>query len=533
MPAISSNNITSPPEAVRLEATVIALLTVGAFLLRLIGYDSESLWSDEIITLRAIAAPVVAMMRERIGSGQLPLFFLLMKAVRGLADDNRLLLLLPNMLASTLAVPLTWAAARQLPGLTGRGRLFAAALVASSPMIVCHAQELRMYPLALLGCSAVFYFYLKSLVSLKAAPGLAVAGLLFGLTHPAAPLYLMALFLMWPLVLRRLGWRALPQLAAFAFAGLPLLAFGVYAAGLPSVKVLAASEFPFPLHGLLHWLIFSGPSYTAGSTLVLTPGIAPGAYIFPETIFGLLLLLYLSVRAIFSRAAWPDRLPEYSLLLLLTFSLILSRRLPILTQPKYLMYGYIPLYIIAARGLSGIKRATAANILALLLIAANLSVLARRLETTDLPQWREAAQTIERQSAADEIVFHGGAVFINVPFAYYYRRPNYADWRTHEKLLVNSLNRHNLAVVQKEIRREISTKSGAWFIEGQEGTTEIDAPTNNPFDSFVKNFHQQVENADNDLQRYMESLFDEQVTTTYQMITVTHYSAAASRPVEP
>jgi mannosyltransferase len=514
------------------ELMFVAILTVAAFLLRLIGYDSESLWSDEIITLRAIAAPCNEMIRERLGSGQLPLYFLLIKAIRALAGENRLLLLLPNMLASTLAVTLTWAAARQLPGLNARGRLLATALVASSPMIVCHAQELRMYPLALLGCSAVLYFYLKSLTSLRAALGLAISSLLFGLTHPAAPLFLMALFLTWPFVLRRLGWRALPQLAAFAFAGFPLLALGLHASGLPGLQMMAAGQYPFPVHGLIHWLIFSGPSYSAGSTLVLTPGITPASYFFPETVFGLLLLFILVARGFFKRTRWPDRLPDIGIILLLILSLFLAKSLPIWTQPKYLMYSYIPFYIIAGRGFSSIERRTVTIMIGTALIVANLFVLTRRLETTDLPQWRETAQLIEQESTTEELVFHGGAVFINVPFAYYYQRNNYANWRTHEKILRNAVHDQKTRTALEDIKREIATKTGAWFIDGHEGTAESEAPVNNPFGSFVKSFHQRVENTDNDLQQYMSSLFSEQVTTTLQMITITHYFTPASQPVE-
>jgi len=136
-----------PRQLVPHGALVLALLAL-ALLLRLWGLGAESLWFDEIESVRLSDGPIADVLKDPADSVHPPLYFLILHAWRSLAGDTDASLRWPSLLASLAGLGALYLLARDLAG--REAALIAILLGAVNPLDVYYAQEARMYAQATL-----------------------------------------------------------------------------------------------------------------------------------------------------------------------------------------------------------------------------------------------------------------------------------------------------------------------------------------------------------------------------------------------
>jgi mannosyltransferase len=182
----------------------LAALTLLAALLRLSTLDLQSLWYDEAYTpVHVFHASLGATWRAYVHSENTPpLWYALQWPLVRLFGTGAVALRLLSALAGIAVVPVAWGIGAQLAG--RRAAVVAAALVATSPLLVWYSQEARAYGLFVLTASLAFLCFLRALD--EPAPRRLW---LFALTASLALLtHYFALFLLAPMVLA-LAWRGL------------------------------------------------------------------------------------------------------------------------------------------------------------------------------------------------------------------------------------------------------------------------------------------------------------------------------------
>ena len=120
-------------------------LTWLAFLLRVGGLLSQSLWRDEVDALRfsTQALPALLEMFRKPGENG-PLFFLALRPWLAIGGSSEFALRFPSALAGTLAVPLLYTLIRRLTRERSTA-IIAALLLATAPYAVWYGQEAKMY----------------------------------------------------------------------------------------------------------------------------------------------------------------------------------------------------------------------------------------------------------------------------------------------------------------------------------------------------------------------------------------------------
>lgn len=143
----------SSPYSARNLWLVCAVTGVGA-VLRLIGLDWQSLWMDEVSSLRN------ALAFGRGGIGELasvdqvaPLHSIVLWLSTSVGGWTETSARMPSALAGIAIIPLTYAAAARMLG-SARVALLSAGLVAISPFALYYAQEARMYALMTMAAMA-------------------------------------------------------------------------------------------------------------------------------------------------------------------------------------------------------------------------------------------------------------------------------------------------------------------------------------------------------------------------------------------
>jgi mannosyltransferase len=319
-----------------------------AFVLRVLGLDSQSLWRDEVDAIRFAMEPLSHLLRIFIEPGQNgPLYYLLLRPWLTLSGQSGFALRLLSVVFGVLAVPLIDRLARRLlPSLPVVG-LLAALLTATSPYLVWYGQEGKMYAavvfLVLLSMdrfltaveqggwqrwliyvvvtSAVFY------VHLLAALIIPVQGILFLLLKRQAP---------------RADWR--PWLVSMAVLTLPYLPLLVWQ--VPLLLQPAATGFQFaPLHQMFFSLFVS-----------YSFGVVQRAVWWTAALFvGLLLAAGLMRRACgWHGVAWAGLLgwllvPPAGLFLITLVRPLFTDRYLIFVTPAYLLLLALGIVVVASR----------------------------------------------------------------------------------------------------------------------------------------------------------------------------------------
>ena len=225
------------------DRAALLLLSLLAFGLRVYHLTFQSLWRDEVDSIRFAARALPELLRMFTKPGENgPLFFAALRPWLAVAGQSEFALRYQAVLAGMLAVPLTYALARRLIAIGSNGSwqfphgltlrnvpLIAALLVATGPYLVWYSQEGKMYAvltaLALAACLA----FLRALEEGRWWQWLLYLALLvaLALTHVLALLLVAVnvlwLALLWPRYRRR--WLALalvlllPLIPFFRLAG--------------------------------------------------------------------------------------------------------------------------------------------------------------------------------------------------------------------------------------------------------------------------------------------------------------------------
>lgn len=122
---------------------VTALVIVGAAL-RVFRLGNQSLWVDEIMTLRAADAGQSLSLRQMFLNIQGPLHGTLINLVSG-ASMSEVALRTPSVIASVATIPIVYLLGKELAG--HRAGITAAAFAAVSPFAIWYSQEVRNYSL--------------------------------------------------------------------------------------------------------------------------------------------------------------------------------------------------------------------------------------------------------------------------------------------------------------------------------------------------------------------------------------------------
>ncbi|MDZ7746780.1 MAG: glycosyltransferase family 39 protein [Halobacteriales archaeon] len=207
-------------------------VVVLAAAIRFAGLGAESLWIDEIITVRFLAEYTPLELLTVIPSQQphFPPYYVFLDLWSGLFGRGAVRLRFPSAVAGTLSVPVAYLLVRRL--YTAPAGLLAAATLAVSRYHIADAQEVRMYAFVTLGVLASTYAFTR----LDEGRRLHVAYL--GLTLFALSLHPFAVFL--PLVhatflaIERVApasagtWTAPDTSWPVALASLPILVVGIF-----------------------------------------------------------------------------------------------------------------------------------------------------------------------------------------------------------------------------------------------------------------------------------------------------------------
>lgn len=126
---------------------VIGVLTLVALACRLPLTYGSSIWADEAMALNVVAIPSISGMIEflRFHESHPPLFYLMLRAWRGIAGTGDVAAFSLMLFISTLLVPATYAVARSF--MTTRASIVAALMVAISPALAEHSTQIRPYGL--------------------------------------------------------------------------------------------------------------------------------------------------------------------------------------------------------------------------------------------------------------------------------------------------------------------------------------------------------------------------------------------------
>lgn len=125
---------------------LLVILLLAAWAWRLHGLDAQSLWRDEVDSLRFATRALTQVLANFTRPGENgPLFFLLLRPWLALTGHSEYALRFPSVLAGTLALPLIFVWGRRL--FTPAIGLIAVLLLAFNPYHVWYSQEAKMYAL--------------------------------------------------------------------------------------------------------------------------------------------------------------------------------------------------------------------------------------------------------------------------------------------------------------------------------------------------------------------------------------------------
>ncbi|HKK72583.1 MAG TPA: glycosyltransferase family 39 protein [Candidatus Krumholzibacteria bacterium] len=160
----------------------LALTTLLALLLRLFRLGHQSLWVDELMTIRQGAVPGTTLWQQFLHDTQNPLPMVIVTLL-GSVSEHEAWLRMPGALLGALSIPIFFEVVRRIAD--ARTALLAAMLLAIHPMHIDHSQEVRGYAFLVFFGLAATWIVLDAGTRLSWArmPWLVLTGVAAGLSN--------------------------------------------------------------------------------------------------------------------------------------------------------------------------------------------------------------------------------------------------------------------------------------------------------------------------------------------------------------
>ncbi|HEY0321511.1 MAG TPA: glycosyltransferase family 39 protein [Pyrinomonadaceae bacterium] len=399
--------------SVRQTAIVSVILTLIALGIRLIGLSLDSLWFDEVFSVRAGRISVSDIIILTRGDVHPPLYYLLLHFWMKLFGETEIAVRMLSVIFSVLTVFVVYHLALKL--FNRRTAFFAALFTTLSPLQVFYAQETRMYAQLTFLAAASVYFYvcwLKEGTRLSYAFYLISTTLLL-YTHIYAVFVVMAqlLYFVWLRLQARetfrkrlRGWLAAQLITGLLFLPWALIIFQ------QATRARRGFWIREP-----DWL-------TPLSTLIEYCGsLWLAALLLPLFVYGVKLVYERSGK---EKTASLPRVRVF-LLLWLILPIIIPFMLSKLVTPfylaKYTIAASLPFYLLAARGLEQVRGRLRQAVLLLLICLCFGLELSKDLISIKRERWNMAAYNVESAAQANDLVlFNSTGSYMS--FAYYARR---------------------------------------------------------------------------------------------------------------
>jgi uncharacterized membrane protein len=455
----------------------LALLCLLAFGWRVAGLASQSLWRDEVDSIRFASRPLAELLATFSRPGENgPLFFTLLNPWLAALGTSELALRLQAVLPGVLAVPLTYVLARRLLAVASLGELrygsglaldnvplLTALLMAVNPYLVWYSQEGKMYGWLVALALATLLAFLAALHNGRWRRWLLFLALLAVTTlhHVWAilliPICAAWLLLLWPDYRRRwlpfLLTLALPALPYFALVGwwqLRLFTTPDFQTGHPFVPLATmaatlATAFSLGVARTPTWWAIAGLIFLLLAGSVLGGKTMAGAGSAPT---------WRRVRMSLMLLAWLLLPP------LLLFLVSLSK--PLYTD-RYVIWIAPVLLILLGQGVAALARLWRPLGVAALtaLLAVGLLSGWRQMHTPIKSDFRAAAAYVEaRRQPGDLLLFQ---IPYNRIVYEYYAGPQAAAI---EGRYTNSGNPE--AQVDEEMRSAVGSAPAVWLIASEE-----------------------------------------------------------------
>ncbi len=405
------------PQMIRCLSSSAWLIVGVAFALRALTIHHESLWRDEVDSVRFALQPLSVLLGSFVREQWNGAFYTL--ALRGwlaLAGDSPFALRYFSVCFGVMQVALAHAVGRRALG--ARAGLSASWLMALSPTLIWYAAEGKMYTLQPTLILAAAYVLLRAQQRWHWVWFVALASVSF-YTHLLSPLFVpVAAALVWTRPHLRAQWRrALVALGLLTLPYLPLLAWQA-----PLLARGGESGHPFvPLPQMIYTLL---TYWTAGLSLsqALPAGWASGgALLVVSVTVGL--IAYALVAAWLVPEMRPHRAALWGFLVWVVLPVLLlygiSTRYP-LFNPRYLLWTAPAFYLLlgGAVVLSWRNR-LARGALIVVLSAVSLLGLWAQIAHPVRPEIRQAAACVLRRlQETDRVIFqipygqHGLAYYV-------------------------------------------------------------------------------------------------------------------------
>jgi len=198
-----------------------------AFLIRLKGLGSQSLWLDEVMTVQDAMHPFVQIHRQILASP--PIFHYVVRLFYLFFGKDDFWLRFPAAVFGTLTIPIFYMGLKHFAGL--RTAVWGALLLALSPIHIAYSQELRMYSLGALEVLAAIFYFERALESNAARhwAGVVAANLLGLYTHNWILFFTLSQVIGYALIgiqkrsRRPIGWLAFLMIGLFYLPWIPWL----------------------------------------------------------------------------------------------------------------------------------------------------------------------------------------------------------------------------------------------------------------------------------------------------------------------
>ena len=470
--------------------TLLAITWV-AFLVRVVNLSTQSLWRDEVDAIRfsgwSLSELLAGLFREGHNG---PLFFLLLRFGRYLTGDSEFALRYPSAWLGVVAVPLSFALARQLKLPRSVGLLLGL-LLATSPYLVWYGQEAKMYTLLLALITLAVIAYLKALTGsrLLALPRwgwwivFVAATTLSYYTHILAPLMLPVYGVIAALnyVNLRQHWRG--WLISMIVLTLPYLPLALWQ--LPLLYRDFQSGHPFyPLREQFYLLL---QLYSGGLIRFAPADLLPAALAAPGNLPGILsrlvtvlqqptaglsplfLYVFLFLCSLFLRPNTGQVITLTRRITLAAWTLLppllvylISLRVRVF-EDRYLIYIVPAFYLLAAVGLWLVKTYARwlAGVCLALLIVVNVTGMWQQQRRPIKADFRAAAAYLSAQPIKPTVIM------IQIPylqhtFNYYY----HADYKLREGLWTN--DNKTEASAAAEMAALTADISDLWLVVSEE-----------------------------------------------------------------